>query len=132
MLLSKCLGRYLSLGIDCIKNTSSNGCHYSPNLNRDVQIIQRWKIKTFFRNICVCTKNTSLSLGTCSYAQIIQRWKARIIFRNICVHTQNTSMSQGAWLCAQRIQRWKAKIIVRKICIRTQNTSMCRNDPNNK
>ena len=31
------------------------------------------------RNICVCMQNTSMSLGTCSYAQIIQRWKARII-----------------------------------------------------
>ena len=30
-----------------------------------------------FRNICVCMQNTSMSLGTCSYAQIIQRWKAR-------------------------------------------------------
>ena len=59
------------------------------------QIIQRWKVNSIFRNICVRTQNTPMSLGTCSNAQIIQRWKAKIIIRNICVRTQNTVMRRN-------------------------------------
>ena len=70
--------RSIVLGF-CAGTDASNLNRGSNFFTRDVQIIQRWKIKKYFRNICVHTQNISMSLSTCSHAQIIKRWKANIM-----------------------------------------------------
>ena len=67
-----------------IHNRDVDFCAYAQKFQITICIIpyryvRVGRSKIIFRNICVRTQNTSMSLGICSYAWIIQRWKAKII-----------------------------------------------------